>query len=710
MDVSTAGNKIKWKRPLFIFALFAACVLMACWVRTVHYNKAVQAIRFATGKDFVPFTVESAMMYSYAHDVATGKGVPRCDKGLLGMEDIPVRGQMSLGLEYFTGWGYRLKNLLWKSSAVYPDSECYEDDPDFTVWARFQIRLWVSVASGLIFLWLIVLRCPWHLALIGGLTHAFSPAAVARYTGQDLLRGEFCLPLLVASFLLAAWAFRRASFLRLMLLGIAVFCAISTWDMCQVCFSLWAVFEIVRILAGGSLNSKRRNVWIVVYIALVMAAVLVPYHRTHGLIVSPLILLLAPTILSLCCFASAKKYSRRWAVFGVSAIVLFFAWKIAGQGASYSGNYSHFAELVKAKLAHGNVKPSDPTKLNFAARMLWTPALHSATWKMTRLFFPSVFWAFAGAFIFAFPFANVRKKVLKGLSRSFFPIFMTFVFFITYVYMVRFHVFCVVFLCVAFPLLVYDWSRAFKSVTPKIIVFIIALFFLGGEADLSLRLERSYNNIGSAFREYGALIRWFRQSGLKDKAVLADMTLSPLLKAYCGARILLQPKFELGRTRKLVEEYINIMFHGTEEDLNKYCVKHGIEFIVYDYGYSYRFKPHIYTNRYMAAADLINKKSPAYRFSNYPDESKWFYRIEPPRDLKDASNLFIVFKVISPKDRINSMKCVIKGEMALKYGQTSLAKRYARIAFYNDPCYIPGRDFFAAAYGYIPNIKLSDYK
>ncbi|MCX6985953.1 MAG: hypothetical protein NT118_14565 [Lentisphaerae bacterium] len=129
---------------------------------------------------FVPFLIESAIMYSYAYDVATGKGIPKYDRRLPASENVRVCEQDTVGLEYFLGYGYRLKNLIFPSPKLSPDVQIYEDNPYFTNWARFQTRLWSSTVAGLVFLFLIVMRCPWKLALAGGLIAVVAPATIAR--------------------------------------------------------------------------------------------------------------------------------------------------------------------------------------------------------------------------------------------------------------------------------------------------------------------------------------------------------------------------------------------------------------------------------------------------------------------------------------------------------------------------------------------------
>ena len=55
----------------------------------------------------------------------------------------------------------------------------------------------------------------------------------------------------------------------------------------------------------------------------------------------------------------------------------------------YVSHYSHFGDLTAAKLKFNNIKPRDPDLLTYDARMMWTPSMHSATWKIAIGFFPS---------------------------------------------------------------------------------------------------------------------------------------------------------------------------------------------------------------------------------------------------------------------------------------------------------------------------------
>ena len=98
---------MKWLKAhpyLWNGILFAGIVLIAFCMRTWHYNTSVEILdQQMSGKmeqvsmirklfpryhkNFAPFTIESAMMFTYAKDVAEGRGVPAVDKRLAGQED-----------------------------------------------------------------------------------------------------------------------------------------------------------------------------------------------------------------------------------------------------------------------------------------------------------------------------------------------------------------------------------------------------------------------------------------------------------------------------------------------------------------------------------------------------------------------------------------------------------------------------------------------
>ena len=83
-------------------------------------------------------------------------------------------------------------------------------------------------------MWLLLLKCPRKLAFWGGFLHAVALSAIARSTGQDLVRGEFCIPLITLAFVLAAWCNARARWWKAPIIFAVVFLAFIAWDLCQM--------------------------------------------------------------------------------------------------------------------------------------------------------------------------------------------------------------------------------------------------------------------------------------------------------------------------------------------------------------------------------------------------------------------------------------------------------------------------------------------
>jgi hypothetical protein len=448
------------------------------------------------------------------------------------------------------------------------------------------------------------------------------------------------------------------------------------------------------------------------------------------LLLSPALFIVYPAILSIYCFGLNCKYTKRIAIVFISAILLFICWKVTlATSSNFTDNYSHFGELLKAKLRFNNVKPRNPEFLNFDARILWTPAMHSANRLLMKLFFPAAFYFFCLLLGAGLLHPKVRRKMKKNLGRLFLPALLTIFYFIGFIYIVRYHVFCVLFLAVSMPFLIDDWFKALsppsllklknilsnntptsdliKSFIPKILIVLLLLLSLWKEGYISFNLTRAYE--AEYFRETAQLVQWLRQSKVKDKSILTNMGLSPQLKAYCGAKIILQPKFELGNTRKAVEKYINLMFHGTEQELNKFCVKNKVDFLIYDRGDSHLVPLHPYSNRYMAAALKVDKTAPAWFMYQQPNKCRWFYRLSPPKNLKRLELKYNLFKVIQPKDVMDSMKMVFEGKAALRKGQINKARILADQAFKLDPNSESAYIFYFDIFNRIPSVKLKDY-
>ena len=775
--IKKVSSFLNGHRRLWNTFLFLVILLTAFSMRTFHYNVSVQQLNEIIGEvpkaerqhrsffeyflplrhnNFSPFTIESAMMFSYSQDIAEGKGVPERDETLKHMEDIPPYAQMNMALEWFLGWGWRIKQKIAPDPEASPREKLFQDHPYMAQWMSMQIRLWASLTSAFIFLWLLLLKCPRKLAFWGAFLHAVALSAIARSTGQDLVRGEFCIPLITMAFVLAAWCNARARWWKMPIIFAVVFLAFIAWDLCQMIFSAWALTEVLRAVCGYRMKRGLLYNWIAIAAAVLLNALVVPFNVTYGLIHAPILWVAIPTLF--CCYglqAASRKLNltggRRLALrlaVPVLAALLYVNWSQVGNTPEYASNYSHFSEAMKAKIKFNNVKPANALLLNYDARIMWTPSMHSATWEIASSFFPSLIFGRKfqfGLFRFLFGLLPVtlalyaalmlgltlfhipRTEFLKTLSRTFLPNVFTIGFIVGFIYIVRYHEFVILFLCISLPMLIHTYLRAFRHAPwkvdpaeactvifnrPRLLkvmrgiligVFSFALFW---ETVASVLTPRRYTG-DVAFKETAMLIMWFRQhkDALAGKGVAANFTVGPMLKAYAGTGLVMNPQFGMKRIRDATEKYLEAMFHGSELDLARYCGEYGADYVIYNKGSVFSYS--IYSNRYIAGANEIKPDSIANLMLSEPDSLHWFYRLDVPRGLENINRVYTVFKVITPENKREAVRLAALGHTEYELGRKDSAAKLAEKAVELDPTADAPRVLYLQTHGHLPRVTLS---
>jgi len=737
--------------------LFLICVLTSFFIKTCHYNleacRVAEQIQDASPlwygdlrdalplkrPNFMPYTIESAMMYAYAQDVASGRGVPKRDERLAYLPEVPPYAQMNMALEWALGWSWRARCLLIPPEKPSAEELRFQDNPGFAAWCAANVRLWTALIPGLIFLWLLALRVPPGLAFAGGMLHAVSVAAIARATGQDIVRGDFCIPLIVLAFTLAHSYYGRPKRWKLAVLAGSVFLAFVSWDLSQLLFGAWGAFEIFRSLIGGRPTVKRRRVWTVIALAIAANALYVPFNVTYGLIMSPLVCILLPLLLFQL-YRPQTPPLKRILCFVLVWGALWSFHAVFVDNPVYRANYSHFSEAMRAKWEFHNIKPRDPSKLSYDARMMWTPSMHSADWKQTVSFFPSpgslpLLKAGKGPAAFQYLwnlapisltfvlillaigglFTPTRRELLGSLPRSLLPYLFTTGFLIGFYYIVRYHEFVIIFLSLSFALTVHAVLRGLRSCLHrgdriaqfcrclKWLIVILTVLTVLLELYATCGRRRVYG--GDVYlKETADLIEWFRRGDAGGSTVLADFTIGPMLMAYANMNLVLQPQFGMEPIRRPVERYLNLLYHGDERDMNEFCLKYRVRWFVYDRGAVGPMHP--YSNRYIANAADFSRKSPAYRMYHEPEKLMDFYRMTPPADLNGLSRKYTVFKVVGFDDRMEALNLYMQSKKALRSGDREKAGKLLRIALWLDPCSEDAHVLFFRLYGRLPKLTL----
>ena len=764
-------------RKKYIFSviiLFILCVFTAFAMRTHNYNREAENMAKIMGVSgvektsftrkflpvrythFMPYTIECAMMFSYTQDIAAGKKIPAKAYDLHGLEDIAPYRQMIMGLEWFLGWSYRIKKAVFGAPEATKEQLQYQDNPDLAFFVPVELRLWMSLSSGFIFLLLLTLGCSRKQALSGGIFHAVAISAIARSTGQDIIRGNFAMPFITAFLLILFSIYKKDARWKYLLLFLCSFCAFAFWDLSLGLFSYFVLFELVRYAFTGNMAKERLYAWIITASAAILNALLVPFNQTYLMIMSPLVTVLLPSLIFFAVLAQKYSFStgKRLLYVLLFTAALYGSWHLFIKTPQYLSAYSHFSELTKAKILFNNVKPSDPSKLSYDARMLWTPAMHSADWKILRTMFPAVTLftgpvTFKGGFkvigeLLSLPvalggyfllllllplFSRGAEKLKKQFSDTGFFHISILIFFIGFIYVVRYHEFLIIFLSVGLTMLLkilsellkekYDEESNDPSATKRKLVFLRVLrkfpslficFVLILETLVSLLGNRVYSS-DVHLKQTAELIRWFRMENVKNKCVITDFTVGPMLKCYASCAIAMQPQFGLERIRKPSETYLKLLYHGTEREFAKFCNDLKADFVVHNAGYL--GEPHIYSERYIANAVKLKADSPVVLMRYMPEKLRYFCKIEPPHRKKglptsfNISSVYTVYKVIRPEDRLKSMRFALEGERLYREGKISDASRFACKAFLLDPKSFRAKDLCIKLFRRMPSLTLS---
>ncbi len=351
-------------KKLQLLAGFIIVLLTAFAFRNFIAERDLKQLESATGARFAPFMVESAIMYGYINKAAAGQAIAGIDPALPAMSSHPVAEQMSILLEYPAGWLLQLRRVF-----APPHSSEYEVSYAESRFIRRCFSWHIALAPALIFWMLRLMKVPFFLALLGSAVEIFSAAALGRYTGQDLIRGAFAWPVL-ASYLTSYAALlhcrkKYRPWAKISVL-LTAFAATACWDGSTIFIALLAGCDIVCSFISAAGNRRRQDFYLLTFTALILSSLSIPYLRGHGFFFSPVVQFAVPGA-----FITAvltQKYPRYYALCALFGLAVWST--IAVVFSPFSSNYSHFAELMIAKLKFFNQLPADPALLNFTQRYL----------------------------------------------------------------------------------------------------------------------------------------------------------------------------------------------------------------------------------------------------------------------------------------------------------------------------------------------------
>lgn len=651
MQVNTLQHKLAWLMGLVLLFLLA-----------LGARRAVLEAQYRKVGDDLPFTLESALQYRRIKIIHDTGQLPARDPMVQYPEGIPNRTSYNLGSEY----------LYAAAAHVFPDYMPFANR------LRWLESGWFCLGIPLLALWLRVWRRNSWCAGVGAAFYAVALSSVMRSTGQELSRENFALPILIAHLLAdavgarsnhgwsrIAWNLLSASLLAL---------ALASWDLVQYFIMLRMVWMAGRTILGRtSPLDPVFHAWFGQMVALFAVGALHPYYRSHGWLLSPAMLMGYSTLGLTLLRARATGSWLRWSTGTLRSagtwMGCFAVGSVIGHVTAYGSAYNHFGSLLWAKLRFLNVKPVDPALLSFDQRIMWVPALHSATPGLAHLLFPCILYLTIPGFLLLL--LSIRKRSDQKVGELLFFFGASF---IAFWFFARFHVYLSLFASA----LVGVWAGAvteYRGWRRSLAAVLLGLG-LTGEALHTLQQPERWGRINVYYKELDELADWLKRE-VAPEPVLANFGASAFIAAYGKCAVLLHPKFEDRSIRQRVLEYGEQLFKGTEASFRAWADDQGARYYVYALGEFARESPELQM-RYFVNALEPAPTAPARLFEAGRRDLRYFH-------YRWSNHKYAVYRILTREDEKLAAQALDDARSAFEAGDLAAARRSGEEALRLDP-------------------------
>jgi len=630
--------------------------LMALFVLGVSVRRYVWDAQVRLLGPDIPFTLESALQYRLAETLAETGRIPNDDLDIQYPDGITVHETYTLGAEY----------VFVPLSRLFPGGMTLADK------LRWLQVFWFCLGVPMMAVWVFGMSRSWRAGFFAGMLYAVCLAAVLRSTGQELSRENFALPLLIAHLALTALAAREKGRGRwLMALGsmLTLAWAAISWDLIQFYVTLWAIGACWRMLREHWMPADwPARLWMLQFAGLFAANLATPYARAHGTVLSPGMLIGCGCFLGIMFNRFGftwMKHPRPWRF-----IVVLLPLTIGLLAAlHYREAYGHFAELFLAKVRFLNRKPADPALLTFNQRILWVPALNSATWRLTIMHFPAIL-----ILTLISALTLIHNQISNPKSERFLILFFCGVSLAAYILFVRFYVFLVIFAIGLSGLWLADQLSRRGFV--RWVALLLAIATVSIEAMHTLRHPEFWGRTGVYYAELDEMAQWLREH-VKPQPVLANFGVSGFISAYGQCPIVLHPKFESAEIRARVRGYGEALFKGTEKEFRDWADEYGAKYYVHSRGELYRFFPERQM-RYFVNALNPAAESAVRVFEERPRRARYFR-------LEWENRKYRVFRILTGAEEKRAGRHAELAKERLSYGDIEGAELQAEAALELDP-------------------------
>ena len=641
-------HSLKKKRWFDIRTFCLLCGLLAMWAGGLAARRLMVQTQHRETGAVLPFTLESALHFRRIRMIYDGEGLEPVDRAIEYPHGVESAKIYTLGSEW----------LYARLARAMPRSISLEDR------LRWIEAGWFSLGIPLLVLWIRWWRGSWLGGFCAAAFYAVGLSSVTRSSGIELSRENFALPWLILHLALEALGRRETPSRRAAaaLVGSSAALAISliSWDLIQYYVLLWAVAGAARVLCGGlRLDRFDGRLWCSHTAGLVLVGLLNPYHAAHGWLFSPIMLLVYGVTASLLLEAWRRTATWRWPLVrrGLVLLLPLLAGRLLPE--AYRQSYSHFGNLLWAKIRFLNQKPLDPALLDYESRIMWVPALHSANLELTFQLFPAMLaLSILGGFALS---AHYRRRLDATISQLLFYFGISLA---AYWFFVRFHVFLALFSTALIGVWA-AWAQREAAAWSRWLAATLLGLGLAMEAGGLLRAPEKWGRTDVYYRELQELIEW-AQEHIYPEAVVASFGTSASLLAYAGCPIVLHPKFETPEIRERVRDYGEYLFKGTEREFRDWADRHGAGYYVHGLGEFAVGVPVQYQMRYMVDAVHPHPDAPALLFEQEPERLEYFRLLWENRKYR-------VFRIQTRADEAEAESLVMMAQQAFERGALSAA-------------------------------------
>ncbi|MFH1591153.1 MAG: STT3 domain-containing protein [archaeon] len=583
------------KRRLWILlSLYAICVILLLFKTFVFCDVFSAPMLFRT---------EGALHYHFTGQIVETGFVPVIDLQAQYPEGMAVYRETPLLMEYVAGYLYRSLSGLPIGLQ------------GFLVLFKILIA---SLGAVGVFLVARQLSGSENGAIAASLLYSTSMAFYRTVLPTDAYQLEnFALPLIFFGiyFLLKAMHDHRRG--DALLAGSFMFLALASWQITQFFLLLVAGFFVIRLVLERRIDHRLYTAFGWFMLIPLIGGLLLPSLKDFAL--SPLLIVtFAVVVVNFATRRRRMSYLQR-----AAALILIIGFLLTVSFFLSSGDYTHVSSLLAEKALRFGQKPVDPADLPYEVRVYWTSIYQSPSLQTIAKHFGFIAVAIAAGFMM------LLRKAFSSRSDIQLLLYLAVAFIPLYLLMTRMNHFLAFFLA---PIVAFVFMPRLRKERWWRIAVIAAVVAIVSQAVFYLWLPANGSCLPYEYR-YGRSILTHTES---DAVILTDFYFSPSLLAYYNRSVPIHSIFESAELRDKIKDF-HFALSDDEETFHAYCIKHGVDYFLYDRDFYQRLDPS--SLRYLTdSLEPLPANAALVRFESLMDKSVYF-------ELVDHTGQFALFAV-----------------------------------------------------------------